>query len=75
MWKIDGLSKVLAVVMMRSKVCMSVGWDGDMLSKMEAGKKRGKGNILRIKWIVDVNGIIACSNKFVGSGRDISAKR
>ena len=27
---------------------MSVGWDGDMLSKIEAGKKGGKDNILGV---------------------------
>ena len=27
---------------------MSVGWDGDVMSKIEAGKKGGKGNILGV---------------------------
>ena len=34
---------------------MSVGWNGDMVNKIEAGKKGEKDNILRVKWIVDVN--------------------
>ena len=34
---------------------MSVGWDGDMLSKIEAGMKGGKGNILGVYWIIDMN--------------------
>ena len=32
-----------------------VGRYVDMLNKIEAGKKGGKGNILVVKWIVDVN--------------------
>ena len=31
---------------------MSVGWDGNVLSKIEAGKKGGKGNILGVMWII-----------------------
>ena len=27
---------------------MSVGWNGDVLSKIEAGKKGGKGNIFGV---------------------------
>ena len=34
---------------------MVVGWDGDMLNKIEAGMKGGKGNILEVKCIVDMN--------------------
>ena len=30
---------------------VGVGWDGDMLNKIEADKKVGKGNILGVKWI------------------------
>ena len=34
---------------------MSVGWDSDVLSKIEAGKTGGKSNILCVSWIIDVN--------------------
>ena len=34
---------------------MSVGLDGDVLSTIEAGKKGGKGKILGVEWIIDVN--------------------
>ena len=27
---------------------MSVGWDGDVLSRIEVGKKGGKGNVLGV---------------------------
>ena len=34
---------------------IGVGRDGNMLNKIEAGKKRGKGYILGVTWIVDVS--------------------
>ena len=34
---------------------LGVGWDDDMLKTFEAGKKGGKGNILGVKWIIDMN--------------------
>ena len=53
----------------------TVGWDGDVLSKIEAGKKGRKGNILGVQRIIDVNIKVASQNKFVGSGTDMSEKR
>ena len=43
---------------------MSVGWDGDVLGKIEAGKKGGNGNILGFQWIIDVNIKVASQTKF-----------
>ena len=54
---------------------MSVGWDGDVLSTIEVGKKGGKGNVVGVYWIIDMNIKIASYHKFVGSGRDMSEKR
>ena len=53
---------------------MSVVWDGDVLSKIDAGKRGGKGNILIVQWIIDVNFKVASQNKFVESGRDMSER-
>ena len=46
---------------------MSVDLDGDVLSKIEAGKKGGKGNILEIKWIIDDSYLVCSMNSCYAS--------